>query len=465
VGTVILQEPFSPAGAGWLRLPLLKDALPLVLTPVLLAGWWYRESLPRILRKGYLALLGVVIVAFGALSLGRAVRNVADPPAWDVKAFWLFGKVAVAGHDFYLPSSFHTVADSLSAAGQPLSSAEEFRRVVLDMAFPYPPVTMLGFAPLGAFHLHTAALVWYSALVIALVAVILLLWRTLFERPGWWELAFTAAMVLTLRPTYSTFAFGQTNFFLLLALILFWRNRERIPGGVYLALAMSVKPIGAFFVPYPVLARRWRLVLATLLTGAVLVGVTALAFGTDVLSSFFTRNAVSRAPASMFTMKVNQSLLATLTRATGYDASAGSPLRSPAFIALFVLIVSLTFALAVKLGRARSALAIALGVPAALLVYPQALEHYGFMLLLPLLFLWTHQKELGVSPALAIVFVTAEYALVRAQGGGLSFFGFALCWVMFVAVAVRAIREPAAMAPTNPATPDTTTVSPRPAAA
>jgi hypothetical protein len=458
---VMIQGPFSPAGEAWLRLPFLKEALPLVLTPVLLAGWWYRDSLPPIVRRAYLALLGVVVLAFGTLCLARAVRNVEQPPAWDVKAFWLFGKVAVSGRDFYLPSSFHTVADSLSAAGQPLSSDPDFTRVVLDLGFPYPPVTMLGFAPLGELDLRTASLVWYAALLVALVAVILMLWRTFFESPGWWELAFTAAMVLTLRPTYSTFAFGQTNFFLLLALILFWRNRDRVPGGVYLALAMSVKPIGAFFVSYPLLLHRWRPVLATALTLVVLFGMTALAFGTSALSTFIPSDLVNRLPASLFHEKVNQSLLATLVRAGGHDASAGSPLWSPAFLAMSFAIVTLTFALVVKLGRARSALAIALGVPAALLVYPQTLEHYGFLLLLPLLFLWTHQKELGVSPAAVILFLTAAYALVRGEEGGLAFFGFALCWMMFVAIAIRAIRHSTTNPPTQPVAAGVTSVPPR----
>jgi hypothetical protein len=436
----MLQQPFSPVGADWLHIPLLMEVLPLVLTPTLLTGWRYRDSLPHIARRAYLALLGAVVLAFGTLCLARAARNIEYPPVWDVQAFWLYGQVATAGYDYYSPSSFRTVADSLRDAGEPVSSAADFTREVIDVGFPYPPITMLGFAPLGAFDLHTGALVWYSALVVALVAVILLLWRILFETPGWWELSFTAAMVLTLRPTYSTFAFGQTNFIVLLALLLFWRNRDRIPGGVYMALAMSVKPIGAFFVPYPLLLRRWRSTLVTLLVLGGLVGVTALAFGTDVFSSFVTNNAVSRVPHTMYSVKVNQSLLATMVRATGLDIGPEPPLRSPAFVAMFLGIVTLTFALAVKLGRARSSLAIALGVPAALLVYPQSLEHYGVLLLLPLLFLWTHLKELGVSPVVAILFITVEYALVRADRGGLAFFGFALCWLMFVAVAIRAIR-------------------------
>jgi hypothetical protein len=189
--------------------------------------------------------------------------------------------------------------------------------------------------------------------------------------------------------------------------------------------------------------------------------VTALAFGTEVLTTFVTTDLVDRLPETVFTTHVNQSLLGILVRATEHDASSGSPLWNPAFLAMSFAIVTLTFALAVRLGSARSSLAIALGVPAALLAYPQTLEHYGVLLLIPILFLWTHQKELGVSPVAAILFLTAEYALVRADEGGLAFFGFALCWLTFMAIAIRVIWQPAASVPTPLAARDTTAVPSR----
>jgi hypothetical protein len=54
--------------------------------------------------------------------------------------------MAAAGYDYYSPSSFRTVADSLRDVGQLVSSAADFTREVVDVGFPYPPMTMLGFA-------------------------------------------------------------------------------------------------------------------------------------------------------------------------------------------------------------------------------------------------------------------------------------------------------------------------------
>jgi hypothetical protein len=437
----VIAESFAAVGAGWLRGSVLSELFPLLLTPVLLAGMWYRNALSPMMRRGYAVLLGVVIVAFGALCLARARRNVIDPPRWDVQAFWLFGKVAVVGDDFYRPESFHAVADSLRAAGEPVSTAGDFNRELLDVGFPYPPMTMLLFAPLGLLGLHAAALLWYLVIIASTAAVIGVLWHRLFEPPGMWELAFTTAMVLTLRATYSTYAFGQTGFLLLLCLLLFWRDRNRISGGAYLALAIVVKPIAAFFLGWTVLDRRWRSVLATVLVLAGLAAVTALAFGTEVFTSFITSNSVSRMPHSYYSSNINQSLLATWVRATHYDFSLGSPLRQPAFIAMILAIAGVTFGMEMKLGRSRSALGLALGVPAALLVYPQTLEHYSVLLLLPLLFIWTRLRELDVSPVVAVTFLTLEYALVRYQGGRLDFFAVLLCWVTLLVISIRAVRH------------------------
>ncbi|MGH7627352.1 MAG: glycosyltransferase family 87 protein, partial [Gemmatimonadaceae bacterium] len=335
----------SFAGTSWLRGPLLAELMPLVLTPVLLVGFRHRNSPLPMIRRAYAVVLGLVILAFGVLCVSRARRNVVDPPRWDVQSFWLFGHVAVAGYDFYLPESVHTVADSLRAAGEPVSDADDFTREVVDVGFPYPPPTMLMLAPLGTLGMHAAALLWYVIIVASVAAAIGLLWYLLFEPHGLWELAFTAAMVLTLRATYSTFAFGQTNFLLLLLLLLFWRNRERISGGVYLALAIVVKPIGAFFLAWTVLDRRWRSVLTTFLVLAGLAAATALMFGPHVFRSFITNNSTGRLPHSVYSSQVNQSLLATWVRATHYDFSHGSPLAQPAFLVTAFAIAGLTFSM------------------------------------------------------------------------------------------------------------------------
>ncbi|MGH7627338.1 MAG: hypothetical protein ACREOJ_18725, partial [Gemmatimonadaceae bacterium] len=117
------------------------------------------------------------------------------------------------------------------------------------------------------------------------------------------------------------------------------------------------------------------------------------------------------------------------------------PLAQPAFLVMAFAIAGLTFSMVMRLGRSRSALGLALGVPAALLVYPQTLEHYSVLLLLPILFIWTRHEELGVAQALTVVFITLEFALVRYHGGSLDFFAVLLCWVALLVISIRVMRR------------------------
>jgi len=58
-----------------------------------------------------------------------------------------------------------------------------------------------------------------------------------------------------------------------------------------------------------------------------------------------------------------------------------------------------------------------------------------------MLFIWTRQKELGVSPVVAVTFLTLEYALVRYHAGSLDFFAILLCWVTLLVISIRAVRQ------------------------
>lgn len=454
-------------GGSWglpaLHAPALKWWLPLVLTPVLLVGFQYRRALPALARRAYVALLAGTIVAFGALIALRARSNVISPPEWDVQAFWLYGRVAATGQNFYLPSVFHEVARPLQSGDVPLTSSDVFRREALDVGFPYPPPTILLVAPLGRLDLRTAALAWYVVHALALVAAIVLLWRTFFEREDLLALALTAALTLTLRSTYSTVAFGQTNFLVLLLLVLFWRTRDRPAGGAFAALGMAVKPVMAILLAYTVLRRGWRSLSVTAGALAALSLVVLAAFGPEPFVTYFSgANPVGRVPGWLYTEETNQSLAATFVRVTGYDFRRGTPLVQPAFVATVAAVLGTTLWLAARLVRERGALALALLVPAALLVYPQSLENYTVLLLVPMLFVFTRREELGIGPWFAVAFVTAEYALIRAREGHVAVLANALHWLLLVGIGLRVASQQATERRARPAAGLTTPGAPLP---
>ena len=445
----------APHAASWgpavLHAPLLKEALPLLLTPLLLAGYAYRAALAPALRRAHLALVAAVLVAFGGLLALRARTNVASPPEWDAQCFWLYGRVAAAGADFYSPAAFHAVHRTLAAREPLLSTTPVFSREVLDVSFPYPPPTILLVAPLGWFDLQAGVALWYAAIVAALAGAVYLLWRTFLPGGGPAALAVTAALVVTFRGTYTTFAFGQTSLLVLVMLLLFWRARDRLPGGAYLALGTAVKPVFAFVALWPVLRGRWRTLAAAAAAGGVLLLATAALFGPRTVATYLTDNPIARAPDGLYAEPVNQSLAATIVRLTHHNFADGSPLTQPLFLTLALTIAAVTGWLVARLGPERGDVALALLLPTALLIYPHSLEHYTVLLLAPLFLLWTRGEELGVSRPLAIALVSAEFALVRYDKGVVAIAATALLWLVLVGVGARQLARPRARATMRPA--------------
>jgi hypothetical protein len=256
----VLAPSVPQFGLPALHVPLLKWWLPLVLVPLVLAGYQARHALTGGARRGYVALLLAVAGGFGGLDAVRAWRNVVDPPAFDVQAFYVVMRVGAEGGNFYDPREVHRIIDPLFQATPPISSDSVFVREVLDTGYMYPPPTMLWMAPFGFLDLVPATVAWYALLGAALVGCIVLLRRVFFPAGGWLELGVVAALVLLLRATYTTFAFGQTSVLITLALVLTWRDRERPLAGLWVALGLLVKPIFAFFLAFLVLRRNWRAV-------------------------------------------------------------------------------------------------------------------------------------------------------------------------------------------------------------
>lgn len=426
-------------GVPVLHVALLKEWLPLVLTPLVVVGYDRWRTLSPRARRGYVGLLGVVIAGFGGLDAARTARNVVDPPEWDLQAFWIINRVAADGRNFYDAREVHRVAAPLQRGDPPLSATPVFSREVLDAGFKYPPPTMLWMAPFGHPDLRTASACWYALIAAALAGSIVLLRRIFFPAGGRLELAVVAALVLLLRATYTTFAFGQTGTLMLLCLVLFWRDRDRPRGGLWLAAGLLVKPIFAFFVAYPVLRRQWKSLGVFALVAAMLTLAALGAFGREVFTSYFASDPLRRVPNWLYTISENQSMLSAFLRLADYDFVRGSPLTFPPFVAAAALVVGVTLWLLGRRGHEAGALALAAAVPAALLVYPQSLDHYAILLLVPMLYLWTRREALRLSAWFVVIALSVTYALVRYDVGSVVVLANALQWALLVALGVRAM--------------------------
>lgn len=446
----MLVPPALQFGLPQLHVPLLKWWLPVALVPLVLAGYEARHSLSAKLRAAYVALLLAVVGGFGALDAVRAWRNVVDPPEYDIQAFWVAMRVGAVGGNFYDPRVVHRIAEPLFHAATPISARPQFVREVLDAGYVYPPPTMLWMAPFGRLDLVPAAFAWYAMLGAALVACIVLLRRVFFPEGGWLELGVVASLVLLLRATYTTFAFGQTSVLVALALVLCWRDRDRPLAGLWVALGILVKPIFVFFLGVLVLRRNWRAVgvCAAALAASALLSIGV--FGPEVFAAFFARP-MQRIPPWLYVGSENQSLLATLLRVAAYDPARGAPLTYPPFVVLATVIFGVACWTMWRLERRWGALALATAVPTALLLYPQTLEHYAMLNLVPLLYLWRQREELRLSTAFVVAFLAVFYALTRYDRGSITVAAHLLEYLLFVALGARVLQAHAAEAGVRPA--------------
>jgi len=420
----IIAASASMISAGWARLILLS---------FLLLSFHYRD---RLGKRGRVVLAGTALATIGfytaaAITVMRA--NIANPPEWDFQLFWIFGRVAVRGLNFYQPEYLHQLLG-------PLRPSAEFMR---ELFFFHPPPTMFLFVPLGWFDIHTAFLIWYCFNCAILAIDIILLWRIFQRQAGLLGLLLTTALVLMLPATLWTISYGQTNFIFLLMILLFWMERDHPRGGLWLAIGIFAKPLLVFLPIYPLLRRHWRVLGGMIVALAVISLLSMVVFGPSTFANYFTGNPiVNSMPASLYTESVNQSLLANVLRLTDYDFSQSSPYTQPLFIILALLLTVSTAWLLYWIEQPQADWALALTLVLALLIFPKTLVHYSVLLLVPICLIWSQRHQLPGHVWSAIAFITLEYALINHNGSAI-FIAIALCWAILLGVAVRkCIRRP-----------------------
>jgi len=393
------------------------------LVPLLLL--WFQDDRPS--RRARRVAWGAILV-YGATYAVIMASNVAHPPEWDFSISWFNGYVAAQGLNFYDPESYRRLAGAL-----PLTPA--LIRFVISVGFHFPPPTIFLFLPLGFLDIRVAFVLWYVVMIGVIVLDAVLLARLFLGGTASGRLL-AAALLLLLRPAMATVWFGQTNFFVVLMLLLFWRDRARLRGGAWIALAVLIKPVGAVLLLYAAIARRWRAVVGTGVVLAALSALTIAVFGWDTFATYFGHNPVGRMPAEAYTESINQSLLATILRLTGYDVGQRSPLLNPVFVVLGGGLGAATAWLAHRAWTSGDDdLALAITIPFGLLVYPGTLAHYSVDLIVPFLWLWSRRLELPGGVVGVIAFLTAEFALINVSVE-LAIVGNTVAWLGIAAASV-----------------------------
>lgn len=405
------------------------------LVPVLLLCLHYRYKVPAGIWLIAVCSMIALIIACGLPIAKTVIKNIIDPPEWDFLSFWINGRAALLGKDFYDPRNFHAVAQFLTVSN-------DFKREILDVGFWYPPPSILLFAPLGLFNIHAASMIWYILNLSALGAAVFLLWRTFFIDQGRTGLIYACGLVLLVRSIFSTAQFGQTNYLLLLFLTLFWKDRVLSRGGIWLGLCVLIKPFMAILLVYALLRKHWRPLIAAVIFLIVLSIFTAKIYGPGIYLSYFVSNPMSKFPGSVYTEWINQSLSAVLARAAHLNPDEVSPIANPLYLLLSAIMACVAGIFSFRFAKKDDDWAIILLLSTALIIYPASLEHYTVLLIVPLFAIWAYRKEIRWELKLVIPLFVIVIGLIYFQNGHYSIWANLLIWLV-AAEAGTALKKPA----------------------
>jgi hypothetical protein len=243
-----------------------------------------------------------------------------------------------------------------------------------------------------------------------------------------------AALVLRMEPARSTFYFAQTNFLTLLFFLVFWRNRSKEWGGIWLALCVVVKPYMAILYLYPLLTRKWKVLATAVLTLLTLTFLSILVFGSDVFLSFL-KNPIPKTPSWNYIEMTNQSLLATILRFVPTQTTNEAPLINPLYLGISLLLSSIT--VWVTSMRKNSDEWVILSILfLALIIYPANQMFYSVFLIVPVVLLLRYSSTATVQERLAI-FLIIWTAYFLSGNGSYMFFANVFMWLVCTILGAR----------------------------
>jgi alpha-1,2-mannosyltransferase len=188
-----------------------------------------------------------------------------------------------------------------------------------------PPIWTVLISPLGLLAPLTAYRVFVLISLVVTVAYLAWTAEELRLRPGWTVVG--VVMLLLSSPLLATLALGQVYPILALGLVAAWvadrRDRQEVSGAV-LGLVVAFKPSLLPVLLWPVARRRWRALVAALVSGAAatLVGVVVLGPGATLdyievlrersVSAYWDNASLPSAAARLFTENPYAQNVATL---------------------------------------------------------------------------------------------------------------------------------------------------------
>ncbi|NVO20142.1 MAG: DUF2029 domain-containing protein [Bacteroidetes bacterium] len=310
---------------------------------------------------------------------------------WDFLAFYVYGKAGAEGLQFYNPESFTNI---LAAIHLPFEVSKDFADSIIKVGVSYPPTTMLMLAPFGFLDLYTANILWRTFIISFLVLDILLIYRIFLAKESRLiHLLIIMTLILIFRGSLKTVYLSQTVFLMLFCILLIYRDPDNWKSGIYLAIAVMIKPIAIVWGLYYLVNRRFKPFYSFVISGVVLVALTIFFFGINNFVTYFTSNPTLRIPAFVYNDNFNQSLNAVFGRfVSHYNISFLTVNKEIIIAGISIFLIGITCIASFRLAKQDKRNAFMIFVPLSLLVYPGCLVNYTPMLL-PIFFCLLHSKE------------------------------------------------------------------------
>jgi len=318
----------------------------------------------------YISLAAIAIYSF----LSAVIFRIQNPAIWDFTAFYLYGKVAAEGYNFYDIENFKIVFDSLKL---PFTDFGSLREEVVNVGFPYPPPTIFYFLPLGYLSYNTAIIVWTGFNILFVIGCIYLIHNMFFKSERNNGLILVIILFLISTQVRSTIFYSQTNFILLFLLLLMKKKENSRWSGLLLALAIFTKPYMIIFSLYFIFMKKWNSLLIFALSVILMLFITISIIGSETFLAYIFNNSANRLPTWVFSENINQSLHAVLLRHNIISVS-----KSYIYMTISMIILGLTTMVILLLRKKNKAgLIWVYLLLVGLLLYPGTLTYYGVILL------------------------------------------------------------------------------------
>ena len=125
-------------------------------------------------RSVVLSLLLATSAAWMAISGVSAYRNSVSPREFDFQLYWVYGAAIHDGHSPYDADALRQTAELLNPGPDMLA----------ELLFLQTPPSAMLYAPLGAFDIQTACVLWYAFQAAVITGVVVLLSRMFLSKEG-----------------------------------------------------------------------------------------------------------------------------------------------------------------------------------------------------------------------------------------------------------------------------------------